>query len=1050
MGAMPCPACQRDVASEFRFCPYCGEEIPSGCASCGAELKTDFAFCPRCGAPRAGRAEPLRRRPSQAIPRPPRDVRGERRVVTVLFADVVGFTKLAEQYDAETLTEMMNRIFERFGAVVRRYEGVVDKFIGDAAMILFGAPRSHEDDAERAVLTARDMLALLPAVNEDLRANLALTTDVRIHVGIATGLVVAGSVGNEEGGGYTVMGDAVNLASRLVDLAPPSEIYISEATYRLVSGRVRGDVVQTLQVKGKNEPTTVYRVTGADPAAGDSRGLSSFYSPLVGREEDLDLLRQSLSALAEGRGGFVSIEGPPGVGKSRLVRDCLTELDAAGITTRTHLGRCISYGRSVPYYPWSQILTSLLTESIMHRLVPDQLAVLQQVSTGAFGSRTPAEAEKHRETVFWSMARLIESASQSRPRLLVLEDMHWADATSLELAISLLPILSDHRVMLVLVYRSDPKSDLSSRIRSTDSRSGTHLTLAPLEPEATLRLVENLTCNIAGMTPDLRSRIAERSEGVPLFVEEILRSYVESGTLVQEAGLWRLQAGRSGAGAASVPTTLHSLLAARIDRIAPNLRSRLELASVIGTEFDPRLVDRLLRFSPDGAAWSELAEAGEVEVAPDPGGGRDRMRFSHILTHEVIYNTMLRSRRQELHSRVAESLEADRQSEENAHALAWHLEQAGQPEKAAPYWLSAASQARGLYANQEALELYDQAIRVAPSAEVAREALVKKADLLRLMGRTDEAASTLDRLIEMARARQDAAFEAEMLAERANSAYQCGDGPGILRYAKLAMDRGRQVGHSRALVHPLRMVGVAHEFAGHYDEAYATYRKLLEIAETFEDKPHVRNTYNSLGEIARAAGNYQEALEWYEKSAAMHPDGKSGLVFLNNTGAALVGLGEFDRGIERLSRCIEERQRRGHVSFLSEAFFYRGVANLGRSRLMEAVTDAQEAYRASRENGEQEMEALSLRLGAMVMQAGGSFVFEGGASADAALRASVDILHEVGKRVEEAHSRWQLGRLLIRTGNPAEGATELRAAGDLFAGSGLASLAEKVGAEIPG
>ncbi|MFN7972484.1 MAG: adenylate/guanylate cyclase domain-containing protein [Acidobacteriota bacterium] len=1052
MAEARCKTCTRDVPPDARFCPHCGAEQGAACAACGSAISGDFAFCPRCGAPRT---TPRKNRSSSGIPRQlldpailPRTRRGERRVVTVLFADVVGFTKMSERYDPETLTEMMNRLFERFGAVVRRYEGVVDKFIGDAAMVLFGAPTSHEDDAERAVLTARDMMALLPAVNEDFQRAFGFDPAIALHVGIATGLVVAGSVGSMEGGGYTVMGDAVNLASRLVDLAPPSQIYIAESTHRLVGGRIRTEVVQTVRVKGKEDPVTVHRVTGADPAAGDSRGIMSLYSPLVGRDEELGVLRTALGSLETGAGCLVTIAGAAGLGKSRLVRESLEGVLVDGIAPRIHVGRSISYGRSVPYYPWSHVLASLLTESLMHRLKGEHLQVLQQVATGAFGSRTPAEAEKHRELVFWSFGKLLEAAAGGAPRILVLEDMHWADRTTIDLALSLAPLLAQNPIMIVLVYRPGSGSEAEQALGNAPlPERSLALHLPPLSLPDTRIQVQNLTCNVVGFPAELGEEIARRSEGVPLFAEEILRHYVDEGLLVRSGDLWRFDADKSIPSDAAVPTTLHALLAARIDRLREEERTRLELGSVIGKDFDPRLVDALLGFAHKPELWDRLILAGELLVAPDPAGGRNRYRFSHVLTQEVVYNTLLRARRQELHRAVALALESDAGGrEENLHSLAWHFEQAAIPEKAAPYWLASARQAASVYANREAIDLYDHALEIAPSAAAAKEALVGKAELQSQMGRHADAAGSFDRLIEMAQARGDLAEEARWLARRSSLAYAMGDGPGILRFAERALEKARASSDPRAIARALRQIGVGHEFAGRYAPARRAYHELLAIEEPFADNELVYRVYNSMGEIARACDQFDEAIRWYDKSLGSQ-ENPIDVTYLGNVGAALVGLGQHERALHMLDRAIAERRRTGYLAFISEAHCYRALANLGANDAAAASSDAAEALAQASAHRETEMYGLALRVAALVQSASGRAPAGAPQGVEASLRESIRVLHHSGKRGEEARSRWELARELRRSGNEAEAQREYLKALPMLRELGLDDPARVLDAE---
>lgn len=986
--------------------------------------------------------------PGSAVRRP-----GERRVVTVVFADVVGFTKLSEKIDPEVLTDVMDRMFDGIGTVVRRYEGTVDKFIGDAAMVLFGAPVAHEDDAERAVLTARGMMALLPDLNAECLRLHGLDPALALHIGIATGLVVAGNVGTRAGGGYTVMGDAVNLAARLVDLAAPTEILISDSTKRLVRGRIRSEWARSVLVKGKEEPVNVHRVLGHDNLANEPRGSAEFESPLVGRDADLAAVRQALKLLENGGGGLLFVEGPAGVGKSRLVRESL--IDAIRKTTAfdVHTGRCISYGQSIPYYPFGRIIESLLIDApaAWEDGAPDgALEALRQVSTGDFGNRAAPEAERHRLVVFESVSHLIEQRAATKPQVVVFEDMHWCDVTSLELLVSLLSIVTRTPVLMLVLSR--PVGDEAvGRLRAA-STSVARLSLRPLPQADTARLVEHLTADIQGFDDRLRVEIVARSAGIPLFVEEILRSYVDEGILTRD-GSWTFDKTRSASALSSVPTTLHGLLSAKIDRLPEPQRARLQLASVIGKDFDPRLVDDLLGFPHEEAPWARLEATGEIGAMRSPKGPL-RYRFAHVLTQEVIYATLLRSHRQELHRSAAIALEAQESSvDEHLHSLAWHFERAGVPEKASQYWLRAARHAVSAFANTEALDLFDRAIATAP--HLAREALVEKEQLLQWMGKNVAAAAVIDELVDLARSRRDVADEADMLSRRAYIAYVTGDGLGIDVFAERALEAARMSGSPRVIARALRQVGIGHEFAGRFRDAELAYQELLSIEEPDAESTLTAPTYSSLGDIARTSDRFEEAIAWYEKSRARQPAGgstptRSQLTYLNNTGAAWLGLGDFARADGLLDQCISERTRMGYLSHMSESYFYRGLARLGMGHLDAAARDGADALRLAQEHGEVEMLGLALRLAALVRKAGGEAILGAPADTEAALRESVRVLQFASKPAEEARSRWELARVLKRRGREAEAKDEFDRAHQTFLRLGIPRAATKVARDRDG
>jgi class 3 adenylate cyclase/tetratricopeptide (TPR) repeat protein len=1018
-----CRSCTNDLAEGYKFCPRCGAEQAPACAKCATPLEPGFAFCPKCGAAAAGP-------PPAAAPAPASrpSAPSERRVVTVMFADVAGFTQLSEQIDPEQLTAMMNQLFAQFAQVVRRYEGKVDKHIGDAMMVLFGAPIAHEDDAERAVLTALEMLAGLPAINAAIRQRLGVDRPLGVHIGVATGLVLAGSVGAGGEASYTVMGDAVNLASRLGDMAKPGEILIAESTRRLVRGRIACELVQTVMVKGKEEPVAVHRVTGRSALPEDGRGLGDFHSPLVGRGAELAVLLQACRPLRRGTGGLLAIQGEAGVGKTRLLRECLQHSEIHALRPKVHTGRCISYGGNVPYFPWSQILSTIMAELQETNLSQEQRAVVNEIISGHFGTRTPAEAERHRSLVFATLPELLRAAAALAPRIIVLEDIHWADATSLELLTALAPSLARAPILLAAVFRRSADSTLLARIRQIDTggEPAAAIEVRPLDEAATRELALNLTHGIEGLGRERLDEIIRRSGGIPLFVEEILRSYVEAGLLKPEGDHWHFTPGDSGVADSPVPSSLHGLLAAKIDRLPAPLRVRLDIASVIGADFDPHFIEQLVA-EPGDNAWRLLELSGEIMAIP---GERalPHYRFTHALTQEIVYTTLLKSRRQELHRMIAMTLANNTERlEENLHALAWHFEQADERGRASEYWQAAARQAMSVYANLEALKLFDKAVAAADGA--ARHAILRgKAGLLRRMGRHAEAVAAIELMLGAAQEERNPQLEVELLCERSMLAYILGDGPGIIRFAQTALARAGETGAPKLQALAWRHLGIGHEFACRYQEAEAAYSHVLEFAVQESDQSLVPGVYNSLGEIARASDRFQEAVDWYGKATAalkhLHPDGRE-TSYTANLGAAYVGLRDYHNGLACLTRFIDSQRRAGYEAQLSESYYHRGLAYLGLEQIDAAGADAREAARLSALHQEAEMLGLALRLCAQLQARGVPLTAET-IPADPAgcLRESVRILEAAGKRGEEARSRWALARVLRDAGRADEARAE--------------------------
>ena len=940
--------------------------------------------------------------------------------MSVLYVDVVGFTRMAETLDPEVLTRVVNALFDRFGEVVDRYDGTVDKLIGDAMMVLFGAPETHEDDALRAVRTALDMHAAIPRARRQAERIAGHPVDLAVHIGIATGTVLAGWVGAADYGTYTVMGDAVNLGARLVDIAGPGETLICETTRRLARS-AQVELAQTVRVKGKAEPVAVYRLRGGEPEQ-QARGVPGLQSALIGRRDEVDALVRALSGSLERRGTVVGIRGPAGIGKSRLVREALGRLpdrSAVGL----QVGRCVPHGRAVPMWPWRDVVAAVLAE-----LDEAPSDVLEQVMTGAFVVREGAKAEDERERLFTAVIDVVLRAATIRPQVILLEDLHWGDATSVALLEHAAAACGDAPVALVAVHRG---SDAGESVRAVLGRRAGAVTieLRPLSPRHTVRLVEELTRDIDGFDKAACRALAARSGGVPLFVEELLRHYMHAGTLRQDpGGSWRFV----GEAPEAVPPTLHGLVAARVDRLPKQLRRRLQIASVFGTAFEPEAVDALLGKGADREAWERLEAQGEVV---DAGGGR--ARFALAVTRDVVYARMLRTERQRLHRVIGDHLAARPDAEARwAHPCGWHYEQAGLPERAAPFWLAAARQAAAVFANVEALTLLDRVRQLVPASAVEVEAVMAGARVVEEQGRVDDAGRRYELAVELATGVGDDVVACDALVRRAWTAYHAGDGDGIVTWAERALARAKSAGEGVCERAAWRVLGVGHEFAGRFDDAIAAYERLLAAEAALGVDTHTAGVQNSLGEIARARGAYAAAIRHYDAFAAL--DDPASTTYLGNKGAALVQMGAFDAGIGLLTDAIERKTLRGHSAFLAELLTYRGLGYLRAGRLVEAVEDGEAAWRSATDNGEREMLGLSLRLVALLVEARPP-VLPGGVplDADGALAASATLLAETGKRGEEAVSRWLRADLLVRRGRPELAGPERDTAAALFADVGV-------------
>lgn len=764
------------------------------CAGCGAEAPPEAAFCSRCGqrlpAPAPGLSPPGLAAAAAAAP-----VEADRRPVTVLFADLTGFTSLSERLDPEEVRAFQNALFATLAQAIEHAHGFVEKFVGDAVMAVFGAPVAHEDDPERALQAALDMhtrvRALEPAWGPRLGHGIAL------HIGVHTGPVVAGSLGVGAGQAYAVTGDTVNTTARLLSAAAPGTVLVSEATQRLAVHAFDFDAADELLLRGRTQPIRTFRLRGRRERPLAARGLAALglAAPLVGRGHELDAVLAAFDRMQQGRAQCVSIVGEAGSGKSRLLGEVFQRLDADPRLAATAIRRtaCNSLGEAT-YGIFGALFREgyrveagdslstardKLNEGLSALGVPaDEAATVAGVLDVVLGlSQAPQrdiDPEQMRRQIVLAARALLSWRLAQQPLLIVIEDFHWADQASAALLQDVVEHLADQRLMLLLAQRPDQPPWPAGRAETV------RVDLRPLRAEDICRLVGQLLGLTPGATADAAAEgplvavqdfIVTRSGGNPFFVEELLRGLIERGALRRDAGGWVAE---PVAQAGEVPATLHGLLLSRIDRLAAGTRRLLQAAAVLGMEFDAALLRQL--------AGDEAAEAGlpalraaDLLRCDDEAARSPRCRFTHALVHEVVYQNLLLARRTGLHERVGRLLEAglddrvdgpatagagaDARADAlrrparlaDLEALGHHWSLSPDKRRGARYLMAAGDWARAVYANDDAIRHYERALQtLAASGDGAAEGAEAKAarerlgDLLALAGRRAEAEACYD------------------------------------------------------------------------------------------------------------------------------------------------------------------------------------------------------------------------------------------------------------------------------------------------------------------
>ncbi|HET7568545.1 MAG TPA: adenylate/guanylate cyclase domain-containing protein [Gaiellaceae bacterium] len=751
---MICPSCETENRAGARFCRQCGASLAEHCPDCGAPVEPGQRFCDGCG---RGLAAPA---PPAARPEPV----AERRLVSVLFADLVGFTTLSESRDAEEVRELLSRYFDTCRRLVERYGGVVEKFIGDAVMAVWGTPTANEDDAERAVRTALDLVAAVSGLADELGAG-----DLRLRAGVLTGeaAVTVGALG--EG---MVAGDLVNTASRIQAEAEPGTVLVGDATRRATEAAIAYEDAGFHHLKGKTEPQRLHRalrVIAARRGEGRAAGLEP---PFVGRQREFALVKDLFHACAEERRArLVSIVGVAGIGKSRLSWEFEKYVDGLADEVRWHRGRCLAYGDGVAYWALAEMVRMRARiaeedapEAALAKLRESLAAVVPSVDERTFLEPRLAHllglavrSAPDKEDLFSAWRLFFERMAEQAPVALVFEDLQWADAGLLDFVEYLLDWSRAHPIFVLTLARpelAERRSDWGA-----GRRAFTSLFLEPLSPDEVDALLHGLA---PGLPAELRARIVERAEGVPLYAVETVRMLLDRGLLVRSGDEYR-PAGPIET--LAIPETLHALAAARLDSLEREERRLLEDAAVLGRSFTRH-------------GLAELAGAGEAEIEPtlqsllrkeilsiqaDPlSPEQNQISFVQDLLRRVAYETLSVRSRKDRHLAAAAHLEREGDDELAAVIAAHYLDAyraaAGDQDadelrtQARAALTRAGERASSLASAAAAAQAFAQAAELADDP-LEQSHLLERAGLASLQdGKLDEASARLARVAELVEA----------------------------------------------------------------------------------------------------------------------------------------------------------------------------------------------------------------------------------------------------------------------------------------------------------
>lgn len=955
---MRCADCGFENPKGARFCNQCGGALALSCPSCGHTLRPTAKFCDECGTglaqtdvsvvASADTLAPIDYTPQhlaerilaeQAAQRMRGGSGGERKIVTALFADMAGSTALIQNLDPEQVRNLIDPILALMMEAVHHYEGYVAKSLGDGILALFGAPIAHEDHPQRALYAALRMQEAMHRYAD--RVRLEQEIPLQIRVGIHTGEVVVRSIHTEDlRADYEPVGQSIHLASRMEGLATPGSIVVSEATHRLAEGYFEFKALGAIPVKGVAEPLSVYEVLGSGPLRtrlqiAARRGLA----PFVGRQPELEQLSKALSRVRDSRGQVVGVVGEPGVGKSRLFYEFRPRAQQDCLVLETF---SVSHGKAFAYLPLIELLKAYLQivpqdderlrrEKVtgkvltLDRRLEDSLPYLFYLLglADANASLAQMDSQLRRQRTFEAIRQLLMRESLNQPVVVIFEDLQWLDSETGLFLDYLIEGIASSRLLLLVNYRPEYQHDWGGRSYYTQLR------LNPLgQAEA-----EELLASLLGDDPTLaaiKPLIMAQTEGNPFFLEEVVQTLVEEGGLLGEPGHYRLEQAPE---TLHIPTTVQGVLSARIDRLAADEKELLQTLAVIGKEFPWSLVCQVVdRPEDELRRLLSRLQTGEF-LYERPAFPEVEYTFKHGLTQEVAYGSLLTERRNALHERSAQAIEAlfPDHLEERCNELAHHYSCSGNVLKAVEYLQRAGEQALHRSANMEAVDHLGSALELIGRLPDTPERHGQELGLQLALGPVWMAI------------RGYAAPEVETTYSRALAlSQQCGDVPGQFT-ALFGLDAYYLV-------------------RGELQAALDIAEPLLQLAEREQDSGLLLEAYGSVGAVLIPLGELLSARDNMEKGIALYDPRQHrshaflygldpGVLCLCLLALTFELLGESDQAQRRSDEALALARELSHPVSLAFALVYSAENHLFRQEGKDVLSRADAAVELSRELG---------------------------------------------------------------------------------------------------
>ena len=931
---MQCPKCQFENPDDAQFCIECGNPIEFHCPQCGAITPVTGKFCKACGYNLAGKAEPLLKKLTnddklqkiqKYLPKGLTEkilsqkdrIEGERKQVTVMFCDMVGFTPLSELLGIEEAYSIIDQVYEILIHKVHDYEGTVNEMTGDGIMALFGAPVALEDAPQRAVRSSLAIHREIAKFSDQLRQEQKGTPPIKMRIGIHTGPVVMGTVGNDLRVEFKAVGDTVNLASRMEGQAQPGTTYITEDTFKLTEGLFRFEGLGQRAIKGKQEPVYIYRAiapstrrTRFDVSA--ERGLT----PFAGRERELELLLDGLERSKAGRGQAFSIISEAGVGKSRLLYEFRKAVASEDVTFLE--GRCLSYSRAVAYHPVIDILKANfdiheddgdfeIREKIKRDLktlgadesstLPYLLELLAVNDSGI--DKIPMSPEERKNRTIEALKHIVLKGSDIRPLIMAYEDLHWIDKSSEDQLKHLLESIPGARVLLIFTYRPE-------FVHTWGAKSyHNQVNLNRLSNRESLIMVYHLL-GTEELDKGLEEFILEKTEGVPFFIEELIKSLRDLKIIEKKGNRYRIT---KDIKEVAIPATVQDVVMARVDSLPQETKGLLQTASAVGRESSYDLIKRVTGIT-EQELLAQLAILKDSELLYERGiYPQSTYIFKHALTQEVVYDSLLLKKRKEIHAQIGGVIEAlypDR-LEEYCELLAYQYGRSTSTGKAAQYLDLANQKSIKLNAMEEAKTYFDEVMALLDTLPETEENRQRRISLLVSQG------------------------EAFMLLLKISEYYDL-----LTRCEPMA----RGLGNPELLGAFFGRLGHCHSIFGHSDQAIETLTKAVELCQgagNFEDAGHAYTylswSHSDRGNYDRVLALKEDFLRTMEQSFSLH----SYTWVLSAASRACSYLGRWDEAVEEGKKALSVAEEFSDNSQISTVAWNLSIAYTLKGDLARAV-----------------------------------------------------------------------------------------------------------------